>query len=144
MAEKKIGNRTFKCDPLLATKALVLQGRLARALGPVAGKLPGILAARNGNDDAAKAEADTQTIAALVGLFETLSPEEYAALVKDVVELAKVERASGEYSEVDIDADFYGDMKSIFPVMFFVLQTQFQDFFGDALVNGRQRIKGKG
>lgn len=143
MSEKKINGRAFKCEPLLATKALVLQGRLARALGPVAAKLPGILAARNGNDEQ-KSAADTETIAALVGIFDSLTPDEYSNLVKDIVEIAKVERPSGQYDQIDIDADFHGDMKSIFPVMFFVLQTQFQDFFGDALVNGRQRIKGKG
>lgn len=143
MAEKQIGGRTFKCEPLLATKALVLQGRLARALGPVAAKLPGILAARNG-DDAQKAVADTETIAALVGIFDALTPEEYANLVKDIVEIAKLQRQSGDYEQVDIDGDFHGDMKSVFPVMFFVLQTQFQDFFGDALANGLRKTAGKG
>ncbi|QQM29293.1 hypothetical protein JET14_13250 [Martelella lutilitoris] len=143
MAEKKIGGRTFKCEPLLATKALVLQGRLARALGPVAGKLPAILAARNGNDTQ-KAAADTETIAALVGIFEALTPEEYADLVKDIVEIAKLQRPSGDYEPVDLDGDFHGDMKSVFPVMFFVLQTQFQDFFGDALANGLRKTTGKG
>lgn len=140
MAEKKINGRTFKVDALLVTRALALQARLTRAIGPAIGKLPEIISARSGTE-AQKAEADSKTIDALAGIFNGMEPDDYVELVKDIVEIAQIQRPSGQYDKVDIDADFFNDLKSLIPVAFFVLQTQFQDFFGGALANGAQKAR---
>ena len=145
MAERKINGRTFRVDPLLATEALRLQARLARALGPVAVKLPGILSGRGEHaTEEQKAKSDSEAIAAFTGVFADMEPDEYATLIKDVVELAKLMRPSGQYDTVDLDGDFVGDSKSIYPVAFFVLETQFADFFGANLANGLRKGLAKG
>ncbi len=144
MAEKKINGVEYKVDPLLATRALVLQARLLRAAGPLAAKLPGILASRReGASIEERAAADTEALVAITGIFEAIHPEELASLVKDIVEIAKVKRPSGSYDQVDLDGDFSGKLGDIIPVAVFVLKEQFGDFFSGALANGTRAMTAK-
>lgn len=144
MAEKKIGESTYKVEPMLATQAMLLQARLARVLGPAASKLPAILAARSADaTELAKAQAQAEAVSAITEIFARCPPEEIAGLVKDIAELAMVQRPSG-YEPVDFDLDFTGRLGNIIPVVVFVLSVQFGDFFSGALANGRQQAGKKG
>ncbi|TBZ81421.1 MULTISPECIES: phage tail assembly chaperone [Rhizobium] len=144
MAEKKINGVEYRVDPLLATKALVLQARLMRAAGPLASKLPSILASRReGAGVEEKAKADADAITAITDIFTAISPEEFAFLVKDIIEIAKIRRPSGVYDPVDMDGDFVGRLGDIIPVAVFVLSEQFGDFFSGALANGARALKAK-
>ncbi|MBY5682642.1 hypothetical protein HFO32_10785 [Rhizobium leguminosarum] len=137
MSEKKINGVEYKVDQLLATKALILQARLMRAAGPLASKIPAILASRReGASIEERAAADTEALLAITGIFEAIAPEEFAALVKDIVEIARIKRPSGSYDPVDLDGDFVGRLGDIIPVAVFVLKEQFGDFFSGALANG--------
>jgi hypothetical protein len=144
MAEKKINGVEYRVDPLLATRALVLQARLMRAAGPLASKLPSILASRReGATAEEKAAADSEALVAITAIFEAISPEEFATLVKDIVEIAKIKRPSGSYDPVDLDGDFAGRLGDIILVAVFVLSEQFGDFFSGALANGRRALTAK-
>lgn len=139
MAEKKINGQTYKVEPMLATQAILLQARLARVLGPAASKLPAILSSRAaGASEAAKAQAQAEAVGAITEIFARCPPEEIASLVKDIAELAMIQRPSG-YEPIEFDLDFTGRLGDIIPVVVFVLTVQFGDFFSGALANGRQQ-----
>ena len=139
MAEKKIGNKVFKTEPLLATEAIKLQARLLKVLGPALDKLPAILGGRAKGDEAT---SNAAAIAAFTDIFARADPDEIMALVRDVCEVAMVKRPSGAYDPVSFDGDFTGNLGEIVPVAIFVLQEQFGDFFGAALASGRAAPKG--
>lgn len=137
MAEKKIGNREFRIDRPRATDALKLQARLFRAAGGLAEKLPAMLASRRADaspEDRAKAEADA--IVGITGIFDRITPDEYASLVSDIVKMAEMKRPSGQYHTVDLDGDFAESFGDIIPMVVFVLREVFGDFFSGALVSG--------
>lgn len=131
------GFSTIKVDRPLATEALKLQARLMRAAGGLAEKLPAILASRReGASEEDRAKADAEALSAITGIFHSLSPEEYASLVGDVVAMAKVHRPSGAYDPMDLDGDFSDNLGAIIPVVVFVLKEVFGDFFSAAQASG--------
>jgi hypothetical protein len=139
MAEKKIGEKTFKVEPMLATQAIRLQARLLKVVGPALDKLPTIFAGRKKGDEAASNGA---AIAAFTDIFTRADPDAIMELIKDVCEVAMVKRPSGAYDPVSFDGDFTGNLGEIIPVAVFVLQEQFGDFFTAALANGKAASKG--
>lgn len=143
MAEKKIGNMVVKVDRPLATDALILKARLLRAAGGLAEKLPSILASRReGASDEERAKADADALTAITGIFDRISPQDYAALVGDIVSLGKAQRPSGIYDPLDLDGDFSNNLGAIIPVVVFVLKETFGDFFSAALANGGRAKRG--
>jgi hypothetical protein len=135
VAEKKIGSRTFKVEPLLATEAIRLQMRLAKAIGPAISRLPEIFAGM-GKDQAAKEKANATAIAAVSEIIGGMKADDAADLVRDIVQVAMVKRPSGAYDQVDMDGDFTGQLGDIIPVATFVLQEQFGEVFSGARGNG--------
>ena len=135
MAEKKINGRTFRVAPLLATQAIVLQARLLKVAGPAIGHLGAAL------DRSDTEKANSAALKALASIFEESEPVALAQLVKDVVESAQILRQSGAYDQVDFDGDFTGYQKDIIPVVLFVLQEQFGDFFSASLALGNRATK---
>jgi len=145
MSEKKISGLEVKVDRPLATEALKLQARLMRAAGGLAEKLPSILASRReGASEQERAKADADALTAITGIFERLSPDEYAGLVGDIIAMAKVKRASGQYDQLDLDGDLSDKLGAIVPITTFVLREIFGDFFSGALVSGGPSLAGKG
>lgn len=142
MAEKKISGMTIRVDRPLATEALKLQARLMHAAGGLAEKLPSILASRReGASDEEKAKADAEALAAITGIFGRITPEAYADLVGDILSLAKVQRQSGVYDQMDLDVDFSTNLGAIIPVVVFVLKEVFGDFFSAAQASGGRAMK---
>lgn len=139
MSERKIGGKTFKVEPLLATEAIKLQARLLKVVGPALDKLPAVLGGRVKGDGVA---SNAAAIAAFTDIFARADPDEIMELVRDVCEVAMVKRPSGAYDPVSFDGDFTGNLGEIIPVAVFVLQEQFGDFFGAALANGKAVPKG--
>lgn len=131
------GFSTIRVDRPLATEALKLQARLMRAAGGLAEKLPAILASRReGASDEERAKADAEALTAITGIFDRLSPDEYAVLVGDIVSLAKLHRPSGAYEPMDLDMDFSSNLGAIIPVVVLVLKETFGDFFSAAQASG--------
>ena len=136
------GFSTIKVDRPRATEALKLQARLMRAAGGLAEKLPSILASRKeGATDEEKAKADAEALSAITGIFDKLSPDEFATLVGDIVSLASLHRPSGGYEAMDLDMDFSSNLGAIIPVVIFVLKEVFGDFFSGALASGSRAMK---
>lgn len=132
MAEKNIGGRTFRVQPVLATQAILLQARLLKVVGPALSKLTVIL--DRGNAD----RSNTAAVDALTSIFSQSEPETVAVLIKDLVELAELRRPSGVYSHVDLDGDMSQYAKDIYPLLAFVLKEQFGSFFAGVPVFGSQ------
>jgi hypothetical protein len=140
MAEKKINGRLFRVEPVLAIQALELQGRLLKVLGPALGRLPEVikLASDKGAD---QTQANLAAVQIMMDVFSNVSSQEYSTLIKDIVELAQLQGPSGQFNQVDIDGVFTGDLGSIYPVVVFVLQEQFSDFFSGLLGSGSRAKK---
>lgn len=139
MAEKKIGGKEYKVEPLLATEAIRLQARLLKVVGPALDKLPAIFGNRTKGDAAA---SNAAAISAFTEIFAKANPDEIAGLVKDICETAMVKRPSGAYDPVEFDVEFRGKLGDIIPVAVFVLQEQFGDFFSAALASGNRKTAG--
>ena len=129
MAEKKINGRTYRTEPLLATAALVLQARLLKTLSPALSRLGDIFQGMGAKDEAKAEASNAAAIGALTEIFANAEPQAIAQLIKDITEIAVIQRPSGEYHSIDFDADFQGRLGDIFPVVAFVLREQFGDFF---------------
>jgi len=145
MSEKQIGEYTFRVEPLLATKSLVLKARLMKLLGGGISRLPAIARGfGEGATDEQKKESDKAAVAAFTDIFVNSDPESMAALVKDIVEVAEVSLSSGGYTKVDIDQVFTGSEKELMECVVFVLNELFGDFLGGALANGGLKIQAVG
>jgi len=143
MAEKKIGGRTFRTMPILATDAIRLQVRMVKLVGRGATQLPGIIAgARPGASDHDRAEANGRAISAFVDIVAASEPDALADMMRDVVALSQIRRESGDYHTADIDGDFVGRPSDLFAVVFWVLQEQLGPFFAALLANSGQGLKG--
>lgn len=141
MSEKKINDRIFKVEPLLATKSMLLKARILKLLGPAAARLGEILAGAGGN----KGEEDEKrsngaALAAIGEILTGMDPEDMTELVKDVCEIAMIRRPSGVYDRVDFDGDFTGHDADIVPVILFVLKEQFGAFFTALPAFGSLRV----
>ena len=145
MSEKKIGEMTFRVEPILATESLVLKARLMQLLGGGISRLPAIV--RGYGDEASaeeKSESDKAAVAAFTDVFVNSEPEKMAQLVKDVVEIAQIQLASEGYTKVDIDREFTGKDKEMMECAVFVLSELFGDFLGGGPGNGSLKIPAMG
>lgn len=139
MAEKKINGETYRVEPLVASEALLLWGRIIEAMGPGIGHLPVIIEALGDGDDGL-AVADMAALAAISDVVSRNTPEKIRDLIADIVNIASVlEDDKRNYRPVDMDVDFTGNTKGIVPLTKFVLEEQFHDFFtasvGSGLIN---------
>lgn len=129
MGEKVINGETYKVEPILATRAVTLLARLTKTAGPLAASLPEALASTQAASEEERNAGGAAVLAAITDIFASTTPEEFTALVKDVIEIAKIRRPSGNYDPVDFDGDFSTRFGSIIPVAAFVLTEAFGDFF---------------
>lgn len=133
MAEKKIDGVTYATSPLPAKRATVLWARITKVLGPSLPHLFRAFASRG--DEQAASQAGLEALASLAA---TLDPEAFGDLVQEIVEIAEVQD-NGKYRAVIYDIDFTGNLAGVLPVVGFVLQEQFGDFFSALAATGRQR-----
>lgn len=140
MAEKKINGRVFKTEPMLAMDAIILQARLVKLLGPAIDRVGEIFAGygEKANDEA-KAKSNAAAISAVSDIFGKSDPIDTANLIRDVTQVAMIQRQSKVYEPVDFDGDFTGNLGDVFPVVIFVLREQFGDFFTGLLASGSRR-----
>ena len=141
-SERNFGDRTFRVEPMLASKALVLQAKLFRLAGPAIERLPEILRGVGpGKTDEERGVANAHAIQAFVDIFSRTEPEELASMVKQLCELAVIRTASGDYEQVDFDTEFTGQQADLVPFVVWVAQEQFGDFFSGLLVAGSQKAE---
>lgn len=136
---KTINEINFKVVPFAALEALRLKAYLLKTAGPAFGQLLGSfenLSAGLGN-----MKIDGEKLSgAIETLMGHLGEEEFVALVqrmlkgvscviKDVAGKDLFINFVDEFS-VKMDLVFQGKLMSIYPVMLFVLEVNFPDFFG--------------
>ena len=130
MAEKKIGEHTYKTGVVRATDALKLKARLLKILGNGAKQLPVILRGRGDKaTDVEKEKSDNAAVQGLQDIFEAVEPDEFVSIISDIVGLAQVHRPSGTWDQCDLDGQFTQHKGELYPVVLFVLQDVFGDFF---------------
>lgn len=163
MTEKKFGDRTFKVEKILATKALLLQARILKMAGPAVKHIPTLFAAiREAQADQAQInlpgvgepgmprltvgmlKTGSAAVESFMQIFADSNPADVAALIKDVVEIAEIQQDSGQYTGVDLDREFDGADPLIIEIAVFVLQEQFSDFFTALLASGSRALAGDG
>lgn len=139
MAEKVIGDRTFKVGMVLATDAIKLQIRLVKLIGPALETLPAVFAGRaEGASQADQEKANGAAIRAIAGIFDKADPDAVVDLMKDIAKLAMVSSNKGQsYEEISFDHEFSGaGAKNLLPAVLFILQETLGDFFSGALASG--------
>lgn len=137
MAEKKFSGREFRVAPMLATRAIAMQVRLFKILGPGVNRLDEVL--RGFSDKATPEERAHGMIAAvnaLSDIFAQADPEEVAGIMAELLKTAELKKPSGSYDPVEIDVDFEGCRSDIMPVVAWVIVEQFGDFFTGLLGSG--------
>lgn len=135
MAEKKINGRVFRTSQLTAGQAIELYSEVVGFLGPAAGQLPYILfGAAEGGEEGVILK-DAALLAAFGQIVNTKGAKAIRELAARVVSMAEVQRPSGDYSELDIDADFDDPTEAI-AVVIFVLGEHFRPFFAGKEGNG--------
>ncbi len=139
MAEFKIKGREFRVFKMPATKAIVLQARLVRFLGPAANQIPSILRDLQATDNPEKqAAAQSAAIKAFADIFMTNEAEEIAQLVIDIASLAQIKAANGMHTAVDVDREFTECLEDLPALLVHVLKEQFGSFFSALPVLGNQ------
>lgn len=135
MAEIRIGSETFKCDPLPAGEAIELLAELMRVVGPAVGRLPALIVSLNEEGPHASVMTDVAALAALADILKETKPSALRELVARIASLAMVQRPSG-YDKCILDLDFHDNLKGVIPVVRFILEVQFRDFFTGSAGNG--------
>lgn len=140
MSEKKIGDRFFKAGDALATRAIKLQVRLVKLLGPAIDNLAVIFGAGS------EAESDAAAIKAIGDIAERIDPDDMVDLIQDIFEFGMISyTGKGDWSPIDIDLEFSGaNAKDLFPALVFVLAETLGDFFSGFRANGRPASRAKG
>lgn len=151
MAERKIGDRTFKTEPLLAKESMRLLARLVRVGGAAWDRFKDTLeseaTARQGKQGKSGDGIGEQAKILLaygqlvIDIVRENDTEEVVSLVEEIVTKAMIKRPSGAYDPIEIDVDFQGRLSEIYQVAAFVLQEEYSDFFGaSGLTGGRKTM----
>jgi hypothetical protein len=145
ISERRFGKRTFRMEPMLATKALIMQARLFRLAGPALERLPEILVGIGaGKSEEERTIANAAAVQGFVSVFQHTSPEDLADMIRELAELAQIKRPSGSWEKVDLDGDFTGEQGDLIPLVVWVAQEQFGDFFSGLLAIGSRGSQGRG
>lgn len=129
MAERKIDGRVYKVDPMTAPDAIELYADILRVAGPAAPKLPAIILSMTGQSEHGQVMADVAALSAISEIVKASGAEGVRELIQRIVETAMVQAPSKEWRQVDMTGDFTGNLKALLPVVKFVLEEQYRDFF---------------
>ncbi len=136
MADRKIDGIEYHVDPLPAVESIELYADILRFLGPAANRLPAIIMSLQAESEGQQFMADVAALAAISDILSRVSSQEVSGLASRIVSIASIKRPSGEYSSCDLDGDFTGKIGDVVPLMKFVLEEQFRDFFTGKRPNG--------
>lgn len=134
MNEKKINGRVYRVPPVLATKAVVLQARVVRAIGPALEEVIALIPSPESQADSsavAKAMLD-----AVVKVCENSDPEVLASLIRDMVDLSQIQRPSNQWHRTDMDGDLTQYPEDLLPLVAFVGESVFGAFFAGGRASG--------
>jgi hypothetical protein len=128
---REINGHNYEASPLPARRALKLQMRLVKSLGPGLGQMLGAV-----KGSLSDAELDGDALAAGISklMSELGSPDEAAQLLVDMV--AGVVRDNVVITPKTFNAQFQGTLLDVYKVAGFVLEVNYGDFFGEAGIGG--------
>lgn len=130
MAERKINGKVYRVAPMTCVEAIELYADIMRLVGPAAGRLPAIIISLSSSDEGQHMMADVAALAAISDILSKVPSSEVSAVIKRLVETTMVSHDGGKnYDVTDIDVEFTGNLKDLVPVVRFVLEEQFRDFF---------------
>ena len=130
--EKKIGQRTFRADKMVASVAVTYMFRVGKIAAPLIAGLKGVKLASLIDDKGVKGD-DSKTLEMIAGFLSELDPVEGQKLVIELAEKAEVQQAAGHYEPVIFDAHFTDNVMDGFLVAALVIQANFSSFFGGKL-----------
>lgn len=136
MAEKKIGNRTFRVKQPLATEALRLQFRitsLVKDREAFQKIMEAGAEAASSKDDNIKAKAGAQVINSVIAVFGSIDPDEGTSLMRDLVAMSEIKASNGQYERADIDTEFSEDPSGLFELIGFVMKEVLGPFVAGLL-----------
>lgn len=133
--EFELDGSRYSCGQYSATKATKMLAKLAKLVGKPIGMLS---AAGEG------AEVTPDLLGAVIeAVTSQIEPDEFVALVKDILEGVHVVDENGNRPVV-FDSDFSGRIGHMMKVVRKVLEFQFSDFFGDLTASiGGLAVKSK-
>jgi len=130
--EKKIGQRTFRADKMVASVAVTYMFRIGKIAAPLLAGLKGVKIALLMDDGGIKGD-DTKTLEIIAGFLAELDPVEGQKLVIELAEKAEMMQPGGHYEPVIFDANFSENVMDGFLVAALVIQANFASFFGGKL-----------
>lgn len=130
MAERKINGKVFRVQPMTAGDAISLYADIMRLIGPAAGKLPAIILSLSSGDEGRTMMADVAALAALSDILGKTASSDISDLIRRIVESTMVSVDGGKtYDQTIMDVEFTGHLGDFVPVVRFVLEEQYRDFF---------------
>jgi hypothetical protein len=150
---KEIDGVQFSVTPFPASEAFKLKAYLFKKFAPAAGELSGIL--KDGFPESGKIgdiKIDGQVISqTLEKLVAQLGEEDFLALIKRIMQNVCAELTvdgkdlklffAQNTFDASLDIVFSGRLFSIYPVLLFVLEANYPDFFGRMAGNIGGRIR---
>lgn len=118
--EKQINNSTYMVTQLPARRALKLQAKLLKLLGPAASQI--FIAAANN-----LLTADDAIPKAITLLVNELDDKTFDTFIMEL--LQGVRKDGMELNEKTVDLEFAGSLNELFLVIQYILEVNFGDFF---------------
>ena len=123
--EKTIGDSVYSVTQMPAMRAIRMQARLLKLLGP---SFAAIVTSNDANPDS--------SLPLAIGLLvEKLDERTFETLVIDLMQ--GVRKDGSELTKPKLDLDFAGKLNDLFLVMQFVLEANFSDFFQEGGIIGQ-------
>lgn len=131
---KEIKGKSYQVTPFMAIEGLRLKAYLVKLVGPALGELAG-------NVDGLDSEINSNSISKVIEkLTEALDENSFIALIKRLLQnviVNWVDEEGGKHAvafaqdfETALNVVFQGELFSIYPVLAFVLEVNYPDFFG--------------
>ena len=131
---KEIKGKSYQVTPFMAIEGLRLKAYLVKLVGPALGELAG-------NVDGLDSEINSNSISKVIEkLTEALDENSFIALIKRLLQnviVNWVDEEGGKRAvafaqdfETSLNVVFQGELFSIYPVLAFVLEVNYPDFFG--------------
>lgn len=131
--EKVINGSTYSATQLPARRALKLQYKLIKIFGSAISQvlLPSL------SDDKGKVEGSTISLgidkrgisSAIMSITSQMDDACFESLIKELVQ--GVRKEGRELTDSFIDTEFAGDLSTLWKVIWFVLEINFDNFFED-------------
>ncbi len=144
---KEINGKKYQVAPFMAIEALKIKMFLVKKIGPALGEFMGLSSMDN--------EIDGNVIAKVIEkLTETLDEDSFVALIKRLMQnvICNWTDKDGQSRAIAFGNDFNtamnevfcGELFSIYPVIGFVLEVNYPDFFGKIIPVISQKTQATG